>query len=142
MRREGCATDYRSAHASVHPLLGHSGALRCVSNRFLRVLALKNLLPCALHQVTLVSFSAPTCGDSRPELHGLTTIVRQVRAKRGKRRWHGPVFGNVPDGMAPSRAFRLAKRRSSRPKDQQPDREHNGEEDEATSKHNEKPVVP
>jgi len=43
--------------------------LRYVSNRFLRVLVLKGLLPCALHQVALVSFHLPTYGDSRPELH-------------------------------------------------------------------------
>jgi hypothetical protein len=55
--------------------------LRYASNPSLRVLALKDLLPCALRQVAVVSFPLPTCGDSRPELHGLTTMVRQVRAE-------------------------------------------------------------
>lgn len=48
--------------------------------------------------------------------------------------WRGQAFENAPTYQ---RAIR-----SSRPKNQQPHREHNGEEHEAASKHNEKPVVP
>ncbi len=44
-------------------------ALRYASNRSLRVLALKDLLACALHQVALVGLFLPTCGDSCQELH-------------------------------------------------------------------------